>query len=79
MLLICIVLNIDININITRINRNKNKQKYTSYIFITVPWSEVPDHVSLTGADHQIKRASVNLTWSGISDQSYCYNDKFII
>ena len=29
---------------------------YNNFIIITVTWSEVPDHVKLTGMDHQIKR-----------------------
>ena len=34
------------------------------YISITVTWSEVPDHVKLTGTDHQIKRDAPHLVWS---------------
>ena len=40
--------------------------KTTQYIHIviTVAWSEVPDHVKLTGSDHQIKREAERRVWS---------------
>ena len=34
------------------------------YIIITVTWSEVPDHLKLTGTDHQIKRDAECRVWS---------------
>ena len=34
------------------------------YIIVTVTWSEVPDHVKLTGTDHQIKRDAERRVWS---------------
>ena len=43
------------------------------YIIITVTWSEVPDHVKLTGTDHQIKWDAQRWVWSsdlGLSSRS---------
>ena len=37
---------------------------YIYIIIITVAWSEVPDHVKLTGTDHQIKRDAERRVWS---------------
>ena len=40
------------------------KGVYNKFIIITVTWSEEPYHVSLTGADHQIKLDASRLVWS---------------
>ena len=37
---------------------------YDKFIITTVTWSEELDHVSLTGADHQIKLDASRLMWS---------------
>ena len=53
------------------------------YIIITVTWSEVTDHVKLTGTDHHIKfdleihARQQDVIWHCRS--SYCNNEKFII